>query len=119
MAVVNAVAVAVNHHSAALGRALRLVEPQHGDLGEFGAGAAATAAVGAAPAQDFLPLILKRNKRAMQCNGTMNISFKVASKRPVNILRKPKICNQQHHPPSRRMLRFLKVQRPPSHLVRL
>ena len=63
MAVVDAVAVAVHHHSAALGRALRLVEPQHGDLGQFGAGT--TAAVGAAPAQDFLPLILKNDKMTM------------------------------------------------------
>ena len=65
MAVVDAVAVAVHHHSAALGRALCLVEPLDGDLGQIGAGAAATAAVGAAPAQDFLPLILKNDIMTM------------------------------------------------------
>ena len=59
MAVVDAVAVSVGHHAPTLGRALRLVESQDGDLGEFGAGAAA-AAVGSAPAQDFLALVLKR-----------------------------------------------------------
>ena len=64
MTVVDAVAIAVHHHSAALGRALRLVEPQDGDIGQFGAGAAATATVGAAPAQDFLPLILKHDTMA-------------------------------------------------------
>ena len=64
MAVVDAVAVAVYHHSTSLGRALCLVEPQDRDLGQIGAGAAATAAVGAAPAQDFLPLILKHDKMA-------------------------------------------------------
>ena len=59
MAVVNAVAVSVGHHAPTLGRALRLVESQDGDLGEFGAGA--TAAVRAAPAQDFLALVLKQS----------------------------------------------------------
>ena len=62
MAVVDAVAVPVRHHAPALGRALRLVESQDGDLGELGAGATAAAAVGAAPAQDFLALVLERNK---------------------------------------------------------
>ena len=64
MAVVDAVAVPVRHHAPALGRALRLVESQDGDLGKLGAGAAAAAAaaVGAAPAQDFLALVLERNK---------------------------------------------------------
>ena len=44
--------------------ALRPIGAQDGDLGQFGTGAAATDAVGAAPAQDFLPLILKHNKKA-------------------------------------------------------
>ena len=58
MAVVDAVAVSVGHHAPALSRALGLVESQDGDLGEFGAAAAA----GAAPAQDFLALVLERKK---------------------------------------------------------
>ena len=62
MAVIDAVAVPVDHHSPALGRALRLVESQDGDLGELGAGATAATAVGAAPAQDFLSLVLKTGK---------------------------------------------------------
>ena len=72
MAVVDAVAVSVGHHAPALGRALRLVESQDGDLGEFGAGA--TAAVRAAPAQDFLALVLKRLERVKCLTGKTGFS---------------------------------------------